>query len=168
MIPVVRVEPIVWLISGHEDFMKQIKSQKKLRGVSLIEVLVTVVILAFGLLGLAGLQANSLRGNTSAYMRTQATFLAYDILDRMRSNRIEAVDNGAYDTSLGASPSGTSIAATEVSAWQTALNELPAGDGAIDCVPATDVCYITVRWSDTRSMGTADEDYQWFVTSGRL
>jgi type IV pilus assembly protein PilV len=150
--------------------MLQINSTKKSRGVSLIEVLVTVVILAIGMLGLAGLQGNALRGNTSAYMRSQATFLAYDMLDRMRVNRTAAVDNQAYDVAIGStSPTGTdALDVQEVAAWKTALTELSAGDGAIDCVPATDVCYVTVRWNDTRATGTDDEDFQWFVTSGRL
>jgi type IV pilus assembly protein PilV len=45
-------------------------------GFTLVEVLVAVVILGLGLLGLAGLQAASLRNNHSAYLRSQATLLA--------------------------------------------------------------------------------------------
>ncbi|MBK8817161.1 MAG: type IV pilus modification protein PilV [Methylococcaceae bacterium] len=48
--------------------------------------MVAVVILALGLLGLAGMQAKSLSNDLSAYNRSQATQLAYDIADRMRSN----------------------------------------------------------------------------------
>ena len=55
-------------------------------GFTLIEVLIAVVILAGGLLGLAALQAASLRNNQSAYSRSQATQLAYDIADKMRAN----------------------------------------------------------------------------------
>jgi type IV pilus modification protein PilV len=55
-------------------------------GFTLVEVLVTVVILAVGLLGLAGLQAVSMRNNHSAYERTQAVQLAYDMADRVRAN----------------------------------------------------------------------------------
>ena len=59
---------------------------KKNIGFTLIEVLVAMLVLAVGLLGLAGLQATSLRNNQSAYNRSQATQLAYDIADRMRAN----------------------------------------------------------------------------------
>ena len=59
---------------------------KQQNGFGLIEVLITVVILAIGLLGLAGLQATGLNFNHSAYNRSQATILAYDIIDRMRAN----------------------------------------------------------------------------------
>ena len=58
----------------------------KHRGFTLVEVLIAMVILAVGLLGLAALQASGLKSNQSAYYRSQATQLAYDISDRMRVN----------------------------------------------------------------------------------
>lgn len=57
------------------------------RGVTLIEVLVALVVLSIGVIGLAALQAQALQMNQGAYMRAQATNLAYDIADRMRTNR---------------------------------------------------------------------------------
>lgn len=60
------------------------KSQQN--GYGLIEVLVAVLVLAIGLLGLAGLQTQSLRYNNEAYFRTQATLLAMDMADRLRTN----------------------------------------------------------------------------------
>lgn len=59
---------------------------KKHNGFTLIEVLIAMMLLAVGLLGLAALQAHSLKNNQSAYYRSQATQLAYDIADRMRVN----------------------------------------------------------------------------------
>ncbi len=56
------------------------------RGFTLVEVLVAVFVLALGLLGLSGLQVASLQNNHSAYLRSQATLLAYDMADRMRAN----------------------------------------------------------------------------------
>lgn len=55
-------------------------------GVSMIEVLVTLVILSIGLLGMAGLQLSSIRGTNSSNYRTQASLLANDIMERMRAN----------------------------------------------------------------------------------
>ena len=55
-------------------------------GMSLIEVLVTVLVLSVGLLGIAALQFVSKRSNFEALQRTTATMLAYDILERMRAN----------------------------------------------------------------------------------
>jgi type IV pilus assembly protein PilV len=78
------------------------------RGFSLIEVLVALLVLSIGLLGLAALQTTSLQYNTGSYFRTQATFLAYDIIDRMRANTAAVVDNdnNGYDqpTTTNVSP----------------------------------------------------------------
>ena len=45
------------------------------RGATMLEILITLLILSIGLLGMAGLQALSLKSNQSAYYRSQATFL---------------------------------------------------------------------------------------------
>jgi len=65
-------------------------------GTSLIEVLVSVVIISIGLLGLAALQSTSLKLSYESYIRTQATFLAYDMIDRIRANP-EAAENYSID-----------------------------------------------------------------------
>ena len=57
------------------------------RGFTLVEVLVAMVVLSIGMLGLAGLQATSLKSNQSAFNRSQATQLAYEMADKMRANR---------------------------------------------------------------------------------
>lgn len=56
------------------------------RGVSLIEVMVAIFIMAVGLLGAAAMQLNALKYTDSSRYRTQATFIAYDMLDRIRAN----------------------------------------------------------------------------------
>src|SRR5699024_7298926 len=73
----------------------------RMGGLTLIEVLVTMLVLSIGLLGLAGLQALMLYQHHSAYQRSQATILTYDIIDRMRTNRNAAL-NGDYDLNLTA------------------------------------------------------------------
>ncbi|MGE5242165.1 MAG: type IV pilus modification protein PilV [Bacteroidota bacterium] len=74
------------------------------KGFSLIEVLVALLVLSIGLLGLAALQTTSLKYNTDSYTRTQATLLAYDIMDRMRSN-LTGVSAGNYSVSASTAPS---------------------------------------------------------------
>lgn len=66
------------------------------RGFSLFEVLVTVVVVSVGLLGLAGLQFAGLRASNNAQDATYAMQLAQDLADRIRANRVGAL-NGAYD-----------------------------------------------------------------------
>ncbi|HEY5971111.1 MAG TPA: type IV pilus modification protein PilV [Pseudoxanthomonas sp.] len=60
---------------------------QRARGFTLIEVMIAVLVLGIGLLGLAMLQTMSVRFAQSANYRTQATNLAYDMLDQMRVNR---------------------------------------------------------------------------------
>jgi type IV pilus assembly protein PilV len=118
-------------------------------GFTLIEILVTVIVLAIGLLGLAGLQATSLSFNSTAYQRSQATNLAYDIADRMRAN-VVAARAGNYDIALGAAaPAGANLADTDLREWRQALiNALPAGTGSI--TRNGNVFTIIIQWDDTR------------------
>lgn len=111
----------------------------------MIEVLVTLVITATGLLGLAGLQLNALRSNHFAYNRTQAIVLAYDMADRMRANS-EAIDAQTYnqaDRTAGAACATSSGCSSEVLAkndtyqWhQLLVNTLPSGNGLV-CIDST-------------------------------
>lgn len=78
------------------------------RGVSLIEVMMSVLIFSIGLIGLAGLMVMSTRSNHSAYLRTQAVFLAGNMADRMSANPV-GVWGGDYDS--GSYPIGASTAA---------------------------------------------------------
>ena len=128
---------------------------RKQRGFSMIEVLVTVLILAIGLLGLAGLQSTALRSNHSALLRSQATVLAYDIADRIRANRTAAL-NGDYVVNLEGTLTGSSMVAADVSGWKGNLAAvLPEGDGAIAHQRNGDrhTFTITVQWDDTRGEG---------------
>lgn len=70
-------------------------SKRRQRGVSLIESLVALLLLALGVLGLAGLQAGSLAQARNANARAAAVQMANDLLERMQLN-----------PSLGRSPSG--------------------------------------------------------------
>ncbi|MNG03318.1 hypothetical protein D3C84_863910 [compost metagenome] len=73
------------------------------RGISLIEVLVTVIILSIGLLGIAGLQSRLQTSEMEAYQRSQALILLNDMANRIASNRNNAVSYVTGTTSpLGA------------------------------------------------------------------
>lgn len=128
---------------------------KYLNGFTLLEVMISLLILSIGLLGIAALQANSLKINHGAYQRTQAIFLTYDMMDRLRANRTAALA-GQCDIALGATISGTSMCAVDVTDWQdnfvSAL--MPSGQGLIDCSSTANVCVVTVQWDEGRQGGS--------------
>jgi type IV pilus assembly protein PilV len=123
----------------------------KATGLSLIEVLIALLVITVGLLGMAGLQAYSLKNNTSAYHRSQANTLGYDIIDSMRANRDVAL-GGGYNLAIDDSPSGSDLAGRDLLGWREKLAQLlPNGTGAVSCNnPVASVCLISVRWDDNR------------------
>jgi len=115
-------------------------------GFSMVEILVTMVILSVGLLGMAHLETLSARLNQSSYLKTQASILAEDIIARMRGNRV-AVEKKAYDklpdparvtnclTTTGCSPE--EMAQNDAFEWRLALaGALPSGQGMV-CIDST-------------------------------
>jgi len=75
----------------------QKKALRHQQGFTLVEVLVALLVLSIGLLGVGKLVLFSARSNDSAYMRSQATALAYAMLDYMRANKVAATA-GNYNT----------------------------------------------------------------------
>ncbi|MDH5190312.1 MAG: type IV pilus modification protein PilV [Gammaproteobacteria bacterium] len=133
--------------------------RNKSKGFTLLEVLITVVILAIGLLGIASLQLNALRFNHSAYLRTQASLLAYDMADRMRANRGGSVNYATdYNVTYSSASCPTSCDANgirdmDLYEWKQALSQrLPSGNGKIEMPSAGNYIYtITIRWNDSRA-----------------
>lgn len=71
------------------------------RGFSLVEVLVSVVILSFGILGMVGLQAAALQANREARLQSVASALARELADMMRGNKQISLGTGAANPYLG-------------------------------------------------------------------
>ena len=142
-------------------------------GYAMLEVLISILVIAFGLLGLAGLQGVSLLNNHSAYQRNQVTLYTYDIIDRIRANRAgfnsgyynlgTAQDNAACHPS--SSPTGCTsqqLAGYDLYAWNQTLQQLPNGQGIVcidstpdDGTPAAPACdntgiqyAVKIWWSD--------------------
>lgn len=101
-------------------------------GFSLIEVLVALLVFSIGLIGLAGLMVMSSQANHGAFVRTQATFLAHNLADRMRANPI-GVWQGGYN--------GT---------WPTS-DTAPTCDASSACTPAQMATRDRVLWGDMLS-----------------
>ena len=110
----------------------QTLNKKLMSGLSLIEILVTVVVLSIGLLGIAGMQAFGMRYSHDSYARSQATMLANELIERMHANP-DAVTNGDYKDAEGNAALNC-----------TAVTNDPAHttNAAPDCAGA-DVCTVT-------------------------
>lgn len=127
------------------------------KGAGLIEILISLLVIATGILGLTGLQANSLASNRAAYYRTQATILAYDIIDKQRANKTEALaDNYVIDlnttaptTTCTTSCTTADITAMDLTQWRNSLStELPGGNGSITPIADIEGAYqVTVQWA---------------------
>ena len=124
---------------------KLLHCTRRQRGFTMIEVLIAVLVLAIGLLGMAHMQASGMRSTHGAYLRTQATFLAGDILDSMRAN-VTPARAGSYDVAFGGAGTGGTVEGDDLIAWKAALAAaLPAGDGQITTT-GSDVT-VEVSWT---------------------
>jgi type IV pilus assembly protein PilV len=120
---------------------------RRARGMSLIEVLVSVLILGVGLLGIAAMQAMALRGGQSSMESTQAVMQTTGIIEAMRANRA-----GTYNVAKTCTaPAATTLATNDLNNWIAALktNLGTAACGEISGCPGA--CIITVYWDDSRA-----------------
>ncbi len=139
---------------------------KRQLGVSLIEVLVSVVIAAIGLLALAGVNATSVKYTKLSQYRGTATLLATDIGERMRANKAGAASyafagtNFAAQTALPAAPgtlcntagancSAVQMAVFDLYQWRLLVrSQLPSGSIFINYQGAQLANDVWVVWRD--------------------
>jgi type IV pilus assembly protein PilV len=119
------------------------------RGVSLIEAMIALVVLSFGLMGMIGLKLSMLKMTGHANSRAVASMHAGDILDRIRANPVRAVA-GEYDLALAtptpAAPVG--VAQVDLAQWRRGLaNNLPGGNGSVAVQPDGSAL-IVVQWTE--------------------
>ncbi len=134
-------------------------------GFSLLEVLIAVVVLAFGLLGFALLQTMNIRYVQSANYRTQATNLAYDLTEQMRSNRFQSAwySNASFaagsKTAAGVCTRPTAVVTLDqnIARWQCQVVKA-LGDNASAAVEVVNgVARIRISWADERWSRTAPD-----------
>lgn len=141
-------------------FRHQPPSRNASRGVGLIEVLISILVLAIGLLGIAALQATTLRNSQGALERSQATIQTYGMLDSMRAN-VGATRAGAYDRGMVCPLAGApaTLADRDIADWIGHLTTQlgPNACGSIACVPDAIIvgttnatCTIVVQWDTER------------------
>ncbi len=140
------------------------------RGFTLLEVMIAVIIFSVGLLGVAGLMVLSMRTNHSAFLRTQASFLAESMAERMRTN-LGYIDqyNGTYSgtvTAAGTNCATTACTPRQLAAYdrqiwnQQLIDHLPAPTAVINCddrppdagyagiQPYAGLCRMTIAWTE--------------------
>lgn len=136
----------------------------RMAGLTLIEILVTLVVVAIGLLGIAGLQFASLKLGLVAENRSNGVIFVNNILDRMRVN---TADIAGYAISFGSStPTGTTQSQKDLADFKSQIATfLPGGDAEITVVlgdatscdaPATAKCWdvaVALRWDESTVRG---------------
>ena len=156
------------------------------RGTSLIEVMMAVLVFSIGLIGLAGLMVMASRSSHAAYLRTQVTFLASNMANRMSANS-RGVWEGSYNSSDyplavngdhcddGTACDFGALAAHDQKLWSSQLATfLPNPKATIQCTglnasgvdpnlnlskrpPYGGNCTMTIRWSE---QGAGDENHR--------
>jgi len=144
-------------------------------GFSIIEVLISVLVISIGLLGMAGLQTTGIQQSHNSYLKTQASMLAYDMADRMRSN-LQGVAAGHYDdvnagtldlvTTEPACADANACTAQELAdidiyQWTSGSDTgslaatLPSGHGMV--ANSGGIFTITVLWDENRTGATGTD-----------
>ena len=152
----------------------------------MLEVLIAVLVFSLGMMGLAGLLIFAIQSNHVAYLRTQATFLAHSMADRMGANPA-GVWGGDYNIGSILAP-GTGITTTcaggcnpaelatrDIQAWSQQLNTfLPNAKGTITCTtgglaylpnaaqqdmrpPYGGKCTMQLKWNEAGGAGGAQQ-----------
>lgn len=159
------------------------RSHPTQRGFSMLEVLIAVLVFSLGIIGLAGLLIFAIQSNHVAYLRTQATFLAHNMADRMAANPAGLWTNAyngdypvaASTASCAAGCTPAQLAEYDKAQWSTQLTTfLPNVSGNITCAttgivyspnpaqvamrpPYAGTCTMRLRWNEAGSAGAANQ-----------
>jgi type IV pilus assembly protein PilV len=163
------------------------------QGFSMLEVLIAVLVFSLGIIGLAGLLIFAIQSNHVAYLRTQATFLAHNMADRMAANPAGLWANAYNDTypvaagtsSCAAGCTPAQLATYDKQQWSTQLTTfLPNAHGNIACTtngiaytptaaqvdmrpPYAGTCTMTLRWNEAGAAGAAKQGQVTAGTAGQ-
>ena len=119
-------------------------------GFTLIEVLISLLVFSFGVLGMVGLQATASKLSVDSEERTRAALLASEMVATMWGNQSTTVSDGA------------------LTAWNTRLADtsamgLPGGSGTVGAADANGVVTVTVTWTSPARAGKTSQFLTQFV-----
>jgi type IV pilus assembly protein PilV len=144
---------------------KRLLNRPRQNGFSMLEVLITILLISFGMLGMAALVTTGMRSNNTAHLRSVATQQTLDIADRMRANLV-GVRTGTYDALANTIPASDDCMAAECDTaqianydhaqWNTANAALlPGGMGTVAGNLAAGF-QITMMWTEKEMGANAD------------
>ena len=169
----------------------KIMTEKHLRGFSLLEVLLALVILAIGMLGIARLLIVAHKSNSSNHIRQQAIQSAYNIVDRIHANRQAAI-SGNYNISdlvangaptrpsapsvncVSSSCTASQLATYDTWYWLTSdVTQLPNGCGSVSTSVSgvNTLVTVTVQWDDSpaqQALGGTNPSPSQFIVKSQL
>lgn len=139
--------------------MRLLNNQTQL-GLTLIEVLVSLVVVSLGILGLIALQTKSLQNTQHHITQSTAVILSYSMSESLHADSAVA-ESGGYDISIPNSgcsdPSGpTGLALSTVDTWWSDITTNLGSDacGSIDCTTTSGICNLTIQIGSTFSYVT--------------
>ena len=136
--------------------MQTSSNNKQLRGFSLVEVLIALIIMSVGMLGIAGLYVQSMQAGRTSMFRHQAVTLAGDVADRIRANPRAGIAYAGFGfnhncVGAGVDCDEAQMAANDILIWdQEALDSLPNGDVIVtfDDTVAPPLYTIRIQWTE--------------------
>ena len=151
--------------------MKHIQINMHQHGFTIVEAMITFLILSVGLLGMAGLQTKGLQMGQNSYQRSQAAMFAQDIAERMRANVDETVDNVTYKIGVDESAATdqncvlntctpAQLAEFDLAQWKdNVATALPNGKAGVNIASDGNSAAITVTiyWDEYRNGATVGE-----------
>jgi len=131
-------------------------------GVSLIESMISLLVISIGLLGIAALQITAMKQNNSAMHHSQSVWISYDMADRIRANSGQFAAYAGIDTDNAPPQDCTGgcipalMVGSDAESWASLVQNLPSGRGTITNPPLTNELLIRVMWDDegTGAIGT--------------
>ena len=153
--------------------LSQVSGAARQSGLTLIEILVTLVIMAVGLLGLAGLQSAAIKGSADISQRSQALWLANSLADRMRANTEGIGSYASLSTSScsapatncsdhGANVSGSACTPTQIATfdvWEVACGQAAAANTLTNAVDSLDVTAVNISKTTMKEQDISNTVY---------